>query len=211
MKEQINWREIVGATEISQLKRVADFLIEESKKQDEVLKKKGKEWERMHDGGEEYQGYTKKEWDGLQLGEETYEIECFQQILFRSFISTVFAFIEHDLKELCNQLQKMSEQKFSLRDMKGNGMYACLTYLDRILEHDFMLGDADIRVCRHIRNALDHGDTKLSKERQSNLQKNLKGSNFKIDFHNDEIYFEKEHVYIFIQFADKVWKAISNQ
>src|SRR3989339_587731 len=200
------WRTFIGDEEMCRLRKLADFLFSESDKRTAELLEKEKEFDQIEEGGDEWCGMTKKEAFGDYLGYEFHDSEQTDQILFRSLVMSIFAFIERDLKGLCNQLKETLGEKFSVDDMRGgSGLKASLTYLDKVLDGGFVKDDEDLKHCNKLRNALMHGDLKRSISEQKKMVNQFKNTSFTIVFHNDELQIEKETISELLIFADRVY------
>lgn len=196
------WRQVIYPIELSILHKTANFLIKETKSQFEelnqqhhVLKQKDTDIEDTVD------------W----LAEEAYGIETFKQVMYSSFILSIFALIEEYLFKLCDHWQVKTNQTFSVTDLGGFGIKATLNYLDRVLPENFMKNDPDILHFHRLRNHLAHGNKKLSDEKMNILIKKLKATSFQCSAHNNKLNFNDNDLFEYLKFAEKVFKEISNQ
>jgi hypothetical protein len=209
---RMSLREGITEYEIAKLNEVADFLINSSERQDEEIAIKQKKWSLIDDDGIiVHSGYTHKEWAEQILMEHSDGVEDLQQILIRSFILSIFSFVEENLRGLCSRVQKNKNQKFSVKDLRGTGIVSCITYLDRVLDQQFMEHDKDLRVCSNLRNKLAHGAIQLNLSEQEKLLQRLNEASFPVKFKGRQIHFDKGDLHIFISFAEKVLEAINQQ
>lgn len=101
------------------------------------------------------------------LHDLAYESWEFEELMYKSFVVSVFIFLEDLTVQLCRYKQRETNQSFSYKDIKGGGVGRSITYLQKLLgEHP--IADLATReqfdVARKIRNALVHADGILSKE-----------------------------------------------
>lgn len=102
---------------------------------------------------------------------EQFELE---QVVYRSFIVSIFIFIENFASDVCNTLQREEKQLFGYKDIKGTGVGRSITYLEKILGcHP--ISDPELRerfnIALKVRNAVVHSDGALKKEDLVSIRK----------------------------------------
>ena len=89
-----------------------------------------------------------------------YNSEIFSQINITSLFTTVFGFIEYELKKICNYHNKLSEINISMNDFKGNSEFEkSKNYLTKICKIDFNSLNPEwnyLLTAKEIRNILTH-------------------------------------------------------
>ncbi len=95
------------------------------------------------------------------LSELAYEVGEMEELMYRSFVLSVFIFMEDTITRLCHHVQLESKQAFSVRDLSGSGISKSIRYLETILGKPFPQ-DPDLHsrfeVAWKVRNALAHAD-----------------------------------------------------
>lgn len=93
------------------------------------------------------------------LADLAYELSELDELMHRSFVLSVFVFMEDLITQLCKQIQKSANQTFSVKDLGGSGISRSLKYLEKVLGKQFP-SDPDLysrlEVAWKIRNALAH-------------------------------------------------------
>jgi hypothetical protein len=101
------------------------------------------------------------------LADLSYKIDELEQMLYRSFVISIFIFMEDLLSQLCMHLKKQEKQKFAHTDLKGNGVDRSIKYLEKVLGTKFPK-ESEIKekfdVAWVIRNALVHADGQIKKQ-----------------------------------------------
>lgn len=131
-----------------------DLILDTTKTENDTLTAKTEEVRRIvkekgldPDEGEEH------------LAELAYEVGEMEQLMYRSFVLSVFISMEDLITRLCNHVQRESKQSFSVRDLGGSGISRSIRYLETVLEKSF---PADAGLCSRfevawkVRNALAH-------------------------------------------------------
>lgn len=111
------------------------------------------------------------------LADLAYEVSQLEQLLYRSFIVSVFMFMEDLSAQLCRHLQKQNDQKFAYTDLKGNGIGRSIQYLKTVLSSDFPKDETvkeQFKVAWIIRNAVVHADGKLNKDKRPFIEGYIK-------------------------------------
>jgi hypothetical protein len=95
-----------------------------------------------------------------ELADMAYEIDEMGQLMYRTFVIGVFVFMESQINKTCEFVQSSKKQKFSYKELKGNGITRSTKYLKDVLEMEFPSLEArdDLEVARIVRNALVHND-----------------------------------------------------
>ena len=85
----------------------------------------------------------------------------FENILFNSFIVTIYSYLESELISYCRKLEKQSPQKVLWSDLAGkNVVDKAMTYLIKVQQIEFSLGSSavweKIQKIRSLRNQIVH-------------------------------------------------------
>lgn len=79
--------------------------------------------------------------------------------MYRSFVISVFVFMESQITSLCNHIEDYSSQVFSHKDLAGNGIGRSIKYLEKVLGKNFpnsLYLKPRFEIAQKIRNALVH-------------------------------------------------------
>lgn len=111
------------------------------------------------------------------LSDIAYEHYQLVEILYRSFIVSVFVFIENQTADLCDFLHGIQKEKFSYKDLKGMGITRCIEYIERVsggnFSNDAVLSE-DLNIARIVRNSITHNDGKVNDTEIKMVQKYIK-------------------------------------
>ena len=135
--------------------------------------------------GSEFLENEQKELKENDLAEINYARYEIRNILYSSFVISLFSFIETQLISLCDVLQKNKGQLFGHRDVKGNE----IRYIERLLKKKF-LADESLRmklyIATSIRNSIVHKNNYISSSDIVKIEKYLKESprSFRLDKDN---------------------------
>lgn len=156
--------------------------------------------------------------ENVYQGEEyfsdiAHEINETGQLLYRSFVVSMFIFIEQSTVDLCNHLFNRSKEVFNYKDLKGVGISRCINYLQKKLNHIFP-SDSEIKnklkIAQIIRNAIVHNDTKVNIENKNFILEQIKnGCPIKIDSY-EQIELSYNYVKEMILLNEKICEEISS-
>jgi len=108
------------------------------------------------------------------IGYEQYELE---QVMYKSFVVSVFISMEALAADICQRLQRNRQEIFGYKDMPRSGIDRSIKYLKKLLDKH-PIADEDLRkrfdVARKIRNALVHADGVIKKEDIPNIEEFIK-------------------------------------
>lgn len=96
-----------------------------------------------------------------------YEKWEFEQLMYKSFVVSVFIFIEDLATQLCIHLQRETKQSFSYKELAGNGVGRSINYLKKLLKEHPISDPKTLErfiVAQKVRNSLVHADGILKKE-----------------------------------------------
>ena len=136
-----------------------------------------KQWEEAK--SRKYANSDHREWESDHLIDEAFHASEVEQLMLRSFIVSVFIFIEESLNDFSRHLQRSHDQIFSASDMKGMGIDRPITYMEVIFQKKFPFDEKlreEFKIARKIRNAIVHNDAKLKKEDSSSIAHYFKSS-----------------------------------
>jgi hypothetical protein len=118
------------------------------------------------------------EWYVESMYEDSlYDIYEFEQVLFRSFIVTLFAHLEYLLQIFCKQQEKNTSQRVKPKHLKGKGFVSYIEYIRLVLELDFLEESQfknKLTRFRFIRNACVHSDGKVTNDKSLKFLKDSK-------------------------------------
>lgn len=115
-----------------------------------------------------------------------------EQLLYRSFILSMFIFIEQEIIELCDSLFKKNKGIFCYKDLSGQGISRGIIYLEKKLNHKFPKSDDTrnkFKILHKIRNAIVHNNAKIIENDKIFMTQQIKNNNrlLKIDKYNEII------------------------
>ncbi len=126
---------------------------------------------------------------GHQLGDQAYRLEEMQQLMYSSFVVSLFIFMEARLVDLCNFIQKSNKQTFGVHDLSGMGVGRAIKYLEKVLSCSFPVDPkvrSDFNVAWKLRNALVHNEGIIHPDNQKIIQDFIKAKSkiLSFDSHN---------------------------
>lgn len=107
------------------------------------------------------------------LVDKAYERDEFQQLMYKSFVISVFVFMEGIANDVCNYVQQERKEVFNFKDMREIGIGGAIKYLHKLLGKHPLVHDAtrkEFEVAWKIRNALVHADGMLKKDNLSLIE-----------------------------------------
>ncbi len=119
------------------------------------------------------EGFTVEDY----LSDIAYEHYQLVEILYKSFVVSVFIFIENQTADLCNHLRNIQKEKFSYKDLKGMGISRCMVYLEKVSGENFPINPVlseDLNVARIVRNSIIHNDGKVNDNEIQLIQEYIK-------------------------------------
>jgi hypothetical protein len=206
----VEWRKIVGSIELSYLRSVVASHLKLAEEHDTET---AKEWEKCKAISEQEKdefGRSVKNECEEWVSEKVYENEQVQQILFKSFVLACCMLLEHELRGLCKHLKEEFKEKFSLSDIQGTGIKACLSYVETITEKPFLFGNQDFALLIELRNLVIHDNGAVHTDRQNALKSKYKGNSLGLDFHNNAIFVDKGTLPAYLALTETVMGEISN-
>jgi hypothetical protein len=152
------------------------------------------------------------EWEDY-LGEVSYEQSITQQLLYKSFMVSVFMFMEGKVLELCEHLRKEYKQNFSVYDLKGFGVTASINYIKKVINIDFPKDGKtknEFAKAKNLRNILVHNDGVLNDiEKQNKFKKRFKNYKGKVYLWNNEVCLEDAYLEDLMLLNEKICKEVS--
>lgn len=106
------------------------------------------------------------------LAAEGGDLEEIRQLMYRSFVISIFASMEEVLIDLCNDVQSKHSEIFSYDDLGGNGVQRALKYLEKIFKEKFPIDSDvynDLKVVQEVRNVIVHNGARLKSSKQNAL------------------------------------------
>ena len=169
-----------------------------------IIFEKGKKLEKKID---EY------DWEDHFAG-RAYEVEELEQLLYRSFIVSVFMFMEKTLAELCDYLFIRDKDIFSYKDLKGNGVSRALNFLQKKLNKKFPKDEQlkiDFDIAQIIRNSIVHTDGKINLGDKTKILQQIKNNlPIAIDRYNNSIKLSYKYALKVLDINDGICTEISN-
>lgn len=152
------------------------------------------------------------EWDpGDDLADKAWEASEMEQLMYRSFVVSVFMFMESQIADVCDAIYKSREQKFSYKDLKGNGIERQISYLEKVLGATF-LNDEDIKLkfktAQIVRNALAHNDGKIHDDNVQRISEFIKKYPDSIELENNLLHFEHKYAESLIELNQQICSEI---
>jgi hypothetical protein len=154
---------------------------DDDEKQIEIEREKISEQKKHHLSSENEDNFD----DYLaDLANEAYEMK---QMMHRSFVVSVFLFMESRISSLCDHVFKETRQKLNYRDLPGAGVIRSVRYLEKILDITF-IPDLRLReefeVARIIRNSIVHNGGVVDKDDKTKIEKYMKQYPNRLDFYD---------------------------
>lgn len=91
----------------------------------------------------------------------SYGLDEFQQTLYKSFLISIFSYIDYYLAYFCEAIFRRNNIIFSHRDLKGDGASKAVKYIEKTLGIDFpqdKITKESFRVIKLIRNLFTHNN-----------------------------------------------------
>jgi len=142
-------------------KKYLDLIEHTIKEDSKILDRRVKELKDVKPVFDEQTGWYDP---GDELADMAYELEEMEQLMYRTFVIGAFIFMESQINNLCGQVKKLHNQKFSYKDLRGTGINRSINYLKKALEISFPTNDRTSRefeLARIIRNALVHSEGEI--------------------------------------------------
>jgi len=98
------------------------------------------------------------------LSDLAYELEQLEQIMYGSFVMSIFAYMEARLVDLCKHIEKEDSHVFSHTDLRGQGANRAILYIEKVLKQKFPVSDdtrEEFQTISLIRNALVHNEAHI--------------------------------------------------
>lgn len=93
------------------------------------------------------------------------ELEDFANILFKSFIVSVYSYLESSLLERCRGVEQKHNYRLSVKDLSGQGIQQAMSYLLKVHQLGYSLGTSkewgQIQNLRILRNCIAHNGGRL--------------------------------------------------
>jgi len=148
------------------------------------------------------------------LSDEYWEVKEVEQLMHRTFISGVFAFIESEIYTVCRLIKTIIPNEFPDKDLKKrSGIERSLERMKLILKRDFpedILIREDIKIAGIIRNALMHNDGSVNKQYLQSLKSYItKYPDLKLTLTQlDEIKVTFEYSHFMIDLSKKIFSEL---
>lgn len=141
---------------------------------------------------DQLEGGSAKEEYAVQLQEQAHSNKQVQQIVFRSYILAICMVLEELLRILCTEVQRACKEKFSLKDVQGNGIRSCINYLEIVSGKNIFTQNSDLSFLIDLRNLIVHTNGVASAEKEKDLLGRLNKTGLKLDFHDGNLFLKKE-------------------
>lgn len=147
------------------------------------------------------------------LADLAYEQEQVEQIMYSSFVMSIFAYMEARLVDLCKHIEKEDSHVFSHTDLRGIGANRAILYLEKVLKHKFP-ADEDVReefqIASVIRNALVHNEGRIKDEDRNRFSKLTKAPTKYLYLNQlGEVGFTTEYLVSLLELNKKICSEIS--
>jgi len=152
----------------------------------------------------------------IYFGEEHFielwfDVQKTKQLLYRSFVLSLFIFIEREVIELCYSLFKKDKGVFCYKDLSGQGISRGITYLEKKLNHKFPKNDDTrnkFKVLQKIRNTIVHNNARIRENDKIFIMNQVKSGNclLEVDKHDDEIILNHDYALDVINLYKKIYK-----
>lgn len=143
-------------------KEAVEYKVEEKRVRGIMAEENDK---RILEEGEDHLG-----WLGLEMWQT-------EQLMYKSFIVSIFIFMEAKITSLCVYAEEHFKQVFSHKDLAGNGVTKSIKYIERVFGESF-IADPSVKfkfeVAQKIRNALVHNEGVIKDEDKSKIKEFMK-------------------------------------
>ena len=138
------------------------------------------------------------------------EIEEFENILLKSFLVTIYGFLESQLMQRCRELEQQNKGvTLSISEIRGEGsVQKAMTYLIKVQHIDLSLSNSSgwerIQNYNALRNCIVHNEGRLDdglKEGRDKLEKFIKRKGSNLHLYDPYIFLTKE-------FCKMAWETI---
>ncbi|MFA6525381.1 MAG: hypothetical protein WCT33_03920 [Patescibacteria group bacterium] len=140
---------------------------------------------------------TEEEYD-LHIIDINEEINETEQLLYESYIVSIFIFLERQFAYLCNFIKEKQNNIFTYKDLKGNGIQRNVVYIEKLLEHPFPEIEHlrnKFKISLKIRNTIVHtnGELEDSKDKEM-IVKYIKDEMSEIRIINGHLHFNTKYI-----------------
>src|SRR3989344_6242408 len=129
-----------------------------------------------------------------------------RQVMYRSFIVSVFMFMEHLTNNVCDALKVKTGQVFSYKDLSNSGIGRSTKYLKKVLgEHPIknQTVQEDFAIAQIVRNAIVHSEGILYKEDVERIEKLIKVKKTFLQLILDEVDITHEYAESVLELSKK--------
>lgn len=129
-----------------------------------------------------------------------------QGVLYKSFIISIFSYIEYYLSYLCDSIYKNKKVMFSHKDIKGDGVTRAVTYIEKTLDIQFPQNEQlknDFKIIKLIRNSIIHNNAYINKDQYQTLNNFVKNNPSYIEMSYGKLKIKKGLVKYLIEINDQ--------
>jgi hypothetical protein len=203
----MKFHKIIAVMEAHYLQQVEQSYKKIAEAHNSELQKWAKKLETISENEVDQYGRSIKDAYEDSLGDQAYTNEQVQQILFRSYILVICMTLERQLRDLCKFLQRRHREKFSLEDIQGNGMMACLKYIKTITEIEVFKNSPDFLTLVELRNVIVHENGVVSKDKENGMRSKFKKSALEVDFHEGQVFIKESYLQGYL----KIFRSLVNE
>jgi len=136
-------------------------------------KKKSCSWEEFKEGEGKNIDITEEEYDD-HISDEYITIDDTEQLLYKSYLVSIFIFLEQQFADLCDFINDQKKAIFTYKDLKGIGIQRSINYIHKTLGKPFPILEArrkKFETALAVRNLIVHLNGELEGSRDGDKQK----------------------------------------
>lgn len=134
--------------------------------------------------------------------------------MYRSFVMSIFIFMESQISDLCNHVFKRTNQNFNYKDLSGTGVSRSVKYLDKALRIKFLSDinlEIEFNIARIIRNSIAHSQGLiLEKDQKTQIQLYIDKNSNMLSFDEGRVIIKYDYLKKLMALNEKICKEISN-
>lgn len=148
------------------------------------------------------------------ISNEYFEADEMGQLMYRSFVMSIFIFMEAQISALSSHIYKEQKQKFRPNDLRGAGVTRSINYVETVLGIQFP-SDSELRyefeIAKTIRNSIAHSDGLgfMNEGEKTKVERYIRENPDKLSLDNSGLSIKYDYAKKLIYLNEAICKEIS--
>ncbi len=128
--------------------------------------------------------------------------------LYYSLVIMIYSSIEHNMYDLCKYIKNKKNYEIDVKDIKGNGLFQCITYLEKVCVIDFKsmnISMNEFHILNKIRNGIIHNNGIISSSDLPQIKKYIiRNSNILFIDGNNSICISEQYIRMILSTSKEI-------